>query len=143
MNWGIKIIFSFAIFAIGIITMVYISFSKNADLVNANYYEQEIKYQQHIDLLRDSKSFNEKVVLNVEADTITISLPSTNSAAPVEINFYRSSDAKKDFKVKLEKNAMNIYKIYGGDMAKGQWKVSIRIKENDNMLFSEKTIFLK
>lgn len=147
MNWGLKIILSFIVFAAGIGLLVYVSFSKNIDLVSENYYEQEIKYQQRIDLLKNSENFNKDVNMSLNDDHLRIHIPPSyqKTISSLTINFYRSDNAKKDFTVQPEINDAGIYDIPTSDLHKGNWKVRIELKDtlnNSSAYFCEKSIFV-
>ena len=48
-------------FPAGIATLIAVAASQNSDLVSANYYEQEIKYQTRLDQLNRTAWFNDQV----------------------------------------------------------------------------------
>ena len=48
-NWDVRIAVLYISFVIMIIAMVIFSLTRDIPLVNDNYYEEEIKYQQQID----------------------------------------------------------------------------------------------
>ena len=49
MNWGYKILFVYIAFIAGILLMVFKSSTQKRDLVTADYYAKELKYQERID----------------------------------------------------------------------------------------------
>ena len=103
-SWGIIVMLGFSLFAAGIIAMVSVSMTKNIDLVSDNYYEQGIKYQNQIDMKLNSAEFSDKIKTEIKDSGLLIEysedLIKGNFSG--EIKFYRSSDAKKDFKVNIE-----------------------------------------
>lgn len=143
-SWGIKVILGFSLFAAGIITMVAISMTKNIDLVNDNYYEQGIKYQKQIDMKKSSAEFTDKIKTEIKESDIYIEYSEDLRKGGIsgEIKFYRSSDAKKDFKLNIETGENGIQKIPLKNMDKGLWKVQFSFKKNDKDYFLEKNIFI-
>ena len=145
-SWGIKIIITFAVFAAGIFTMVAVSMMNDTDLVSENYYEQEIKYQDQIDLLNKSAHLNESVILTQEGNELILNVSELKKEGdnPYEgkILFYRGSDAKKDFDIPFDPDANGIQKINSEKLAKGYWKVSLKLNKNGDEYFVEKKIFV-
>lgn len=140
-SWGIKIIISFVIFAAGIITMVAISFSKKTDLVSENYYEQEIKYQDQIDILKNSKELEKNINLTNVNNFVIVNSINTESLQG-ELYFYRTSNAAKDFKVDFKPDNSGVQSIQTNDLEKGLWKVKITLTDGTNKFFVEKSIYI-
>ncbi|MBK8496783.1 MAG: FixH family protein [Chitinophagaceae bacterium] len=49
MNWGTKILIVYVAFISGVLYMVFKSSSQKSDLVTADYYAKELRYQEKID----------------------------------------------------------------------------------------------
>ncbi|MBK8552055.1 MAG: FixH family protein [Ignavibacteria bacterium] len=143
-SWGIKIIISFILFAAGIITMAAISISRSTDLVSENYYEQEIKYQDQIDILKDSFFLDEKISITTDIDFIILKIPDMKDLQNLkgEIHFYRTSDAKKDFKINFNPDSEGIQKVSAAELDKGLWKVKLSLTDGGKKYFVEKNIFI-
>lgn len=145
LNWGLSIIFSFVVFAAGIIFLVAISMSKDSELVSDNYYEQEIKYQDQIDLLKNSKDIKSKIDPRQEGNEIVIYFDRQLNSDKIQgkINFYRPSDRKKDFEVELHPDENLSQRIPSENLARGLWKVKFSINVQENKYFFEKEIFIQ
>ncbi|MDZ4711590.1 MAG: FixH family protein [bacterium] len=143
-SWGIKIILSFVIFALGIIALVTVSIYKNTDLVSENYYEKELKYQDHIDKLKYSSAMNDNIVVEESADSIIIKYSGTGDFKNMtgDINFYRPSNAGKDFNIKLNIRDNRSQTISKKRLNKGLWKVRLDIAETGKSYFVEKKIMV-
>ena len=145
MNWGIKIILSFIIFAAGVISMVAISISNNTDLVSDNYYEKEIKYQNEIDMMNRSAFLKDKIFSELSADEYTVKSDDREFRKDLsgEIYFYRADDASKDFTVRLDLNNDGIQKIKTRDMKRGLWKVKFNLQHMSQNYIIERNLFLE
>ena len=134
----------FSLFAAGIIAMVSVSMTKNIDLVSDNYYEKGIKYQDQIDMNKNSAEFSDKIKTEIKDSGLLIEysgdLLKGNFSG--EIKFYRSSDAKKDFKVNIETDEKGIQLIPVMNLDKGLWKVQFSFKKDNKNYFLEKSIFI-
>ncbi|MBP9191059.1 MAG: FixH family protein [Ignavibacteria bacterium] len=145
-SWGIKIIIVFAVFAAGIFTMVAVSMMNETDLVSENYYEQEIKYQDQIDLLNNSSHLNDKIIVTQERNEIMIDVSGLSETGKIDYEgdlfFYRSSDAGKDFNIPFDPDEKGIQKIGTKFFEKGYWKVSFKLRKGGEDFFIEKKIFV-
>jgi nitrogen fixation protein FixH len=143
-SWGIKLIIAFTVFAAGIITMAVISFSNNTELVSENYYEQEVKYQDRIDILKNSKTLDENIFLNYKNDSIYIELSENARKNNLngEIYFYRASDLKKDFRIEFKPGENGIQTVSVKGLEKGIWKLKMNLNDTKNKYFIEKNIFI-
>ncbi|MBS1493379.1 MAG: FixH family protein [Bacteroidetes bacterium] len=143
-SWGIKIIISFVVFAIGIGTMVGISMTKNIDLVSENYYERELKYQDRIDMINRTNSLTEKIIFDNTSNSIKIKFPGIFSKDNItgKISFYRAMDKKKDFSVDINKDENGLQIIPTDKLDKGNWKVEVLWKVNDKEYFTQSDIFI-
>ena len=134
----------FSLFSAGIIAMVSVSMTKNIDLVSDNYYEQGIKYQNQIDMKLNSPEFSDKIKTEIKDSGLLIEysedLMKDNFSG--EIKFYRSSDAKKDFKVNIETDEKGIQLIPVMNLDKGLWKVQFSFRKDNKNYFLEKSIFI-
>ncbi len=143
-SWGILVTLGFSLFAAGIIVMVAVSMTKNIDLVSDNYYEQGIKYQNQIDMNVNSVEYSDKIKTELKDSELLIEysedLRKGNFSG--EIKFYRSSDAKKDFKVNIETGEKGFQHIPVMNLDKGLWKVQFSFKRDNKNYFLEKSIFI-
>ena len=118
--------------------------NKNVDLVRDNYYEKGIKYQDQIDMNKNSAEFSDKIKTELKDSGLLIEysgdLLKGNFSG--EIKFYRSSDAKKDFKVNIETDEKGIQLIPVMNLDKGLWKVQFSFRKDNKNYFLEKSIFI-
>lgn len=145
-SWGKGIIALYSFFMLGVALMVYISVTRHIDLVAPNYYEKEIKYQQQIDKINNTVKLENKIVTTMIAGNFVIVFPDDSvDERPLtgEITFYRPSDAKKDFKLRLAPGVDLKQVINTDKLEKGLWKVSIDWSKGGVDYFSEEKIVIQ
>ena len=127
LNWGKGLFLAYGIFIIAVIIMVTISMTRKTDLVATNYYEKEIKYQEEIDRINNTNKLKEQVKFEINESTIVTSFPfnSTQSEITGEVNFYRPSDSKKDFSLKVDAGKDFKQTIDLSSIDKGLWKIKV------------------
>jgi nitrogen fixation protein FixH len=100
-----------------------------ADLVSANYYEDEVRFQTQIDRLDRTLQLDSpaKVTYDVAQRRIMISLPTAHAQAANEghIQLYRPSESGLDQRIKLETNSDGVQAIDASKLKPGSWKVKV------------------
>lgn len=144
MNWGKGIIAVFIVFVLGIGIMVYRSMTKNIDLVTTNYYEKELKYQDQINRINNTNSLKENIKIEYNGSAVIITYPaSAGKSFSGDVSLYKPSDAKSDFKVKVEPGTDMKQVIPSDKLTKGLWKVQILWAAGGKEYFSEEKIMIQ
>ena len=111
-NWGNWIAFAYTAFVLLIIFMVYMTFGEKWDLVSENYYEQEIKYQEKIDQRSQAIADEIRPQFSIDGKQLLLSIPLENDSIEKkisgQINFFRPSDASKDFTIDFNKERIAV-----------------------------------
>jgi nitrogen fixation protein FixH len=127
--WPLSIVVFFTVAIAGCVGMVAFCSRHPADLVAADYYEQELRYQSQIDRQRHAQERAQlaKVAYDASAKLITISLPPNQSRANAtgNIQLYRPSAGSLDRQIQLEPNAAGVQTIDASTLAPGLWKVHV------------------
>lgn len=99
------------------------------DLVGADYYEQEVRYQKQIDRQARTLAMGEPVAIAYSRDSnrISIALPATHaqSSPTGQIRFYRPSDASLDRTLPLAVDATGRQELDASALLNGRWKVRV------------------
>ena len=75
MNWGNKLLLTFLVFAAGMGFLVYRSVTTNFELVEKDYYKEELRFQQQIDGTREANNLSSAVTLLQNETGIHLQLP--------------------------------------------------------------------
>lgn len=142
MNWG-KGITVFIILFMGFIgSMVYIAFTKNADLVRDDYYENELAFDQTKQEKRNYTTAGEKIHIEKNESGITFLFPEmmdNNSDGTIE--FYRPDQKKYDREFALAMNDNRMQQLDYDNFVEGYYDVSVRWKDrNDKGYIFESSI---
>lgn len=127
MNWGNRVIIILVVFVTGIISMVYISMRQTNEVMDANYYEREMKYQQVIDGKKNLLSLNDSVSIKNDGAIIKIAFPPSTVAKldSGSIQFMKLSDAKDDKFIPMSGSKTELYQIPLSYIARGFYKVRV------------------
>ncbi len=147
MNWGRAITLVFVVFFIAIFTVVYKSTDRDVNLVTTDYYEKEIAYEEQIIKIRNVKKLKAlpKVAYQSNGQIAQLQFPPAlaKNFNEGEIHFFRTSDSKLDFKLKiiLNENGTQSYDLSG--KKEGRWKVNLDWKSDQIPYYMEQSIFIK
>lgn len=133
MHWGKGILIAICIFVGGIITMVVVSFKYTNELMEDNYYEKELLYQNIIDGENNLLRLGEGVEFNNGAETFTIKLPlgAIGNISGGNIEFLRPSGKQFDRTVKLAVDAEGTQVFNKSDFEPGYYKARISWKNEE------------
>jgi hypothetical protein len=97
-NWGYKILLAYATFVIGIMFLVFMSTRQKYDLVQKDYYADELKYQQVIDAAKRAKELGGELKAESRGDHLIVFLPAAFQQATVKgtAHLYYAADDKRD-----------------------------------------------
>jgi hypothetical protein len=139
MNWGNKLLLVFAVFGGMISYMVYRCMQTPVNLVNKEYYKDELVYQQVIDGARKANALSGKVKLQQEAAAISLQFPVEMKSGEVRgtVLFYCPSDKAKDRQLPLILDAGARQEIGTSYFLPGHYNVKIRWENKGVAYFTE------
>jgi hypothetical protein len=107
MNWGNKLLLTFLVFGAGMGYLVYRSMNTNFELVDKEYYKNELRYQEVIDGVNRANALSDVVKLSRSGEQISLQLPAEMKGQQVSgsVHFYCAYDAARDRKFTLDPNA--------------------------------------
>ena len=144
--WPVGLILFFIVFTTYIVGFVIFASSQKMDLVRADYYDQEIRFQQQIDRVQRSAPIlaNADIDYDRTGDFVTVRLPSVKyDDGGGTVAFYRPSDASLDASVKLGLDPHGSQSVSVHSLRAGLWKVRIQWKADGREYFFEKAIVIK
>lgn len=140
--WPYSIIGFFVLVVIAVVVWVVFCIGHSTDLVSADYYEQEVEYQDQIDRLKRTESLGAKASISYEAgaDAIRIRLPLAHAASNSDgmIHLYRPSEAGLDQKLPLVVGESGEQLIGTATLRPGLWRVRVSwINEGQEYFMNE------
>jgi hypothetical protein len=128
--WPFAIIGFFAVAILGCGAFIVFCQINSTDLVAADYYEQEIRYQAEMEKLTRAHPFSDSVsaVFDASRKRVSVRLPREHAAAGLTglIQFYRPSAAELDRSYELRLQPDGTQEIETGALRPGLWRVRIR-----------------
>jgi hypothetical protein len=142
--WPIGIAGFFVVLIAALATWVVVAQRNREELVSADYYEQEVAYQQQINRLR--RSADSGVVIGFvpfgQGGVIRIAWPlaSRPGEAQGRVRLYRPSEAALDREVPVLVGADGVQSIDAGALKPGLWKVRVHWGPEDSGYYAEGSV---
>lgn len=144
--WPAGIVAAFVLFVAGTVALILLSTLGHDDLVAADYYAQELRYQQRIDRQARTQSVAAQVSVHYDAATATlvVTLPPGHAAPRTsgEIHLYRPSAAGEDRRVPLALDALGRQVLGARELAAGLWRVRIAWSAGGQEFFTDQKVVL-
>ena len=142
MNWGNKLLITFSVFATMISYLVYRAVTTNFELVDKEYYKNELRYQQVIDASNRTAALGSSVLLNQSEQGIILELPAEmkNKTINGELFFYCAYDSRKDRRLVINTGTEAIQVFDKSAIEPGKYTVKINWTSGESNYYSEKLI---
>jgi hypothetical protein len=141
-NWGTGVVLAMVVMISAMSFLVYIAVRQDFDLVDNDYYEKSLAYQQHIDKVGNTASLEKKIVFQLRADSLKLIFPELASREDYagKIHFYSPVEATRDFNLEVKLDASFSQKIALTELQKGRYQVKIDWSVNKNAYYQEEEI---
>lgn len=142
MNWGNKLLVTFLAFGAGMSFLVYKSITTNYDLVEKDYYKNELRYQEVIDATQRANTLSDAARVSSTEAGIELQLPKEMWAKQVTGSFYLycAYNARLDHRVDLRTDASGRQLVDRRDVAAGNYLAKISWKADGVDYYAEKPI---
>ena len=142
MNWGNKLLITFGVFGIMICYLVYRAVTTNFELVDKEYYKNELRYQQIIDASNRSAALSSSALLKQTEQGIILELPAEmkNKTITGELFFYCAYDSRKDRRLVINTGTEATQVFENSAIEPGKYTVKINWSSGETNYYSEKSI---
>ncbi|MBA4409224.1 MAG: FixH family protein [Bacteroidota bacterium] len=141
-NWGTGIVLAMIVMIGGFIFLVSIAVRQDYDLVDKDYYQKSIKYQEHIEKVQKTDALAEKIKFELSEASLRLTFPNlaTFQEYSGDIHFYSPVAEKRDMtlKIKLDKNYIQFIDLK--NLEKGRYQVKIDWTANQVSYYQEEEI---
>ena len=140
-NWGHKLVFFMITFMMFIVVLIYNISKQQIDLVDKNYYEKGIRYQDEINKFSASDSIRHEIGFDLGKRELSFTTNIPNLEG--NLYFYKASDAGLDFDVPFKQDEKGFFAYNTSALKKGIWKVTFEWTLNGRLMAAEKQIMIK
>ena len=144
--WPRALAIYFTVFISFLIVFITWAVRQNMDLVQEDYYNQEMLFQKRLDTMNRTRAFARETAIQTDAasQAIMIQLPADHVRQGVtgEIHLYRPSDAMLDRKLKLRPDHAGTQRVDTTGLQPGLWKVRVQWGANGEEFYLDRSIVL-
>lgn len=138
-NYKIFIILLYTGFVSLMLVLVYKCTNLKVDVIEKDYYAEELIYQQQIERQQKSKDLTVQPSWNLSSEDIVITFPQleNNEAITGNVEFFCPSDGSKDktFKISTDKN--NTFSLPKSSLTSGRYKLKLFWKSGTVEYYNE------
>ncbi|MFN5847699.1 MAG: FixH family protein [Chitinophagales bacterium] len=142
MNWGRGLTLFIVGFILTMLGMVYIAFKQSNEMIEDNYYDREVKYQQIIDAKANLNPLISEFVLADSSSFILLRLPPSTSTAIEngELRMIKMDAAASDNTLKLTQTETRIDK---SKFQKGLYHIKLGWDNEGKSYFYENDLLIR
>ena len=144
MNWGLKITILYAGFVVLILSMVFRTFGYKVDLVSADYYDQELKFQDRINGTKKTDSLHLVFQTEAKGGMVSMIYPAQWQGKQVDgkILFYRPSDSALDLSYAARPGEKGVQVFTSGKFRRGSYRMVCDFKVEGQKYCYEEILFM-
>jgi hypothetical protein len=145
MNWGAAIAAVYITFAGATAAFVAFAIGRPVELVSADYYEQSLKHDTHMQAIANADALGSAVavVAMEDASAIEIVMPAEHGrGATGTVTLYRPSDRTADRVVPLSLDAHGHQRIAVHREPRGRWVVKLAWRAAEQDFYREQAVVL-
>lgn len=144
MNWGHKLTIIILVFVSWMGYMVYRCATTDFQLVEKEYYKNELRYQQVIDGTRRANGLSSNATVTLQKDKVVVKFPCEMKNKPVKgsLWFYCPYNAALDKRMSLQLNANGEQVLDAAVFQPASYTVKIEWTCNDVSYFKEEKLSL-
>lgn len=138
MNWGIKLMIGMLCFMSFIIVLAVLMFNSKTDaLVDTDYYEKGLAYDQDYQRKEQVKADNAAPEITITDGFLLLTF---KGKAAGKLTLVRSSDKQMDRKTAIQTDTLNRVKVPLEGIANGQWRMIVAWSTNGKAYLNEQEI---
>jgi nitrogen fixation protein FixH len=144
-NWGYGIALVYAGFAGGMLFLVYLCVQQKIELVQPDYYAQELRFQQRIDEKSNTAALAQRLEISYSraAHAVSVQLPEElNGTQSMQMRFYRPDDSQLDQTIRQIVSASNSITVNTAAMKSGLWRLEMTWQHGGKNYFQETVLNL-
>ncbi|WP_372775710.1 FixH family protein [Mangrovibacterium sp.] len=144
-NWGTGIIIAMIVMMSGMLYLVYLATSQDYFLVEKDYYQKGINYQEQIDKINNTNSLREKPQLTLSGQELMVQLPAWFSKKNItgSVFLYSAVNDFMDQKITFTPDSQLQQTISVSQIPAGQYTIKLEWTANNTPYYWEQKITLE
>ncbi len=143
-KWGWGIAFLYGGFVVFILSFVIFSTTQNYIMVEDNYYQKSLAYQERIDMMKNTGNLDIKPSIHINHDENLLTIAFPDSLARIGItgqaHFFRPSDNRVDQVLEIRLNEKSTMVLPTTRFIKGLWIMKLSWKSSQVSYYQEENL---
>ncbi len=144
-NWGTGIALVYALFAVGMVGMVFAAQRQDPVLVAKNYYDLDLNYQARMVEKENASALAKPLEIKYlrEQQQLVLQFP-TDAGQPTggTVKLFRNTTAGDDFSTPVRPDAAGQMLVPTAQFAAGRWQLEVQWKVGEKTFFHETKLTL-
>lgn len=145
MNWGHKLLVVILLFLVALGSMVYYASQQDNEMMDAQYYQQELAYQQVIDAKKNLFAVSDQALITQTAEGLLVQLPAGtyDKLGEASIELLRPDSKAKDVFLSKESIDEGRTHIANEQVHKGYYTARMSWNNNGTPYYKEETVYVQ
>ncbi|GLR17187.1 FixH family protein [Portibacter lacus] len=143
-NWGTGLLIFFILYIGNLVRVVVKSTTIDHSLVEENYYEHDIHFQEKLDKIKNRKLLAQdlNITYNQTEKKLKLDFGEQSDFKNAQVHLYRASDKSSDFNYSID-NTADAADIDLETLIPGKWQVKVEWADNARSYFKEQDIYIQ
>ena len=144
-NWGKGLTAAIVAFMLAMLGMVYIAFRQTNEMIEDNYYERELKYQNIIDAKDELIDYRDFEYISSDEKSIYLHLPPavSDKIETGNVQFIKLDNQSLDKKFPITQSNASSLSILKSELSRGEYRVKLTWKNAGKDYFYEYDYMVK
>ncbi len=142
-NWGTGIAIFMGLFILTLVWVVFKSLQVDHSLVKDNYYEEDLKYQQHYEKKQNAISKPITVKYTREKQQLILDFPGPLNGIKGTVHFFKPDNQRLDHTVRIQGEQSSQLILSTAKLTSGLWRLKIDYIMDGDAFYHEQKIVLK
>lgn len=145
MNWGHKITIVIIVFVIGMLGMVFYASMQSNEMIDDNYYQKELAYQEIINASQNLTNLTTNNIVSQNVNEVIITLPygAFEKLEGGTIELLRPDSKSKDIYMELIPDGYNRRTVAKSQLIKGLYKSRIKWTNGGVNYYKEESVYVE
>jgi hypothetical protein len=139
LSWPIGITLFYILFISGALSILFIALDNDDQLVKDDYYEKDLKYEEHVARLQNTKRDSVQLTFLIQKDSLFIQFPEKIEKFAANLHFYRAANRNLD--QFFDEKGKNMIKKNISDLALGKWEIIVNWQSGSTTYFDKYSFF--
>lgn len=144
MNWGYKITIVIAGFIVIMSGMVYVAMQQTNEMMDKNYYDKEMHYQELINAAENLNQINSDPIIGKTEDGLSLQIPLSmvDGFEKGTLELINNADHEHDLHIKITPDSIGQFSIPGVAVAHGSYRARISWTHRDTPYYREQDLMI-